>query len=266
MISAKEPTHDRAMPIPKPDISKPKYVAARTNPQPEEEFYLHLADLRAALASHRTEEPLRVLDFGCGSSPYQDFFPNADYSRADLNWAENVDFIIGPDGISAESGRFDVILSTQVLEHVDDPAAYLRECFRLLRAGGKLVLTTHGTYEDHGCPQDLWRWTGDGLRKVVEQAGLQSEEVLKVTTSGRALGFLITRHLWRMQGAEKNGLGILVRILRRALRRWRRRFHLWCDRQFPDCRVVSCAKPGHEIYIALLITARKPGAVMRVQT
>ena len=63
------------------------------------------------------------------------------------------------------------MLSTQVLEHVTDPALYLSECFRVLRPGGRMLLSTHGIFVYHPDPEDFWRWTCEGLRKAVTDAG-----------------------------------------------------------------------------------------------
>ena len=81
---------------------------------------------------------------------------------------------IGADGtVAVADASVDVVLSTQVLEHVTDPAVYLAECVRVLRPGGRLLLTTHGTMFYHPDPVDYWRWTCDGLRKAVTDAGLE---------------------------------------------------------------------------------------------
>ncbi len=44
------------------------------------------------------------------------------------------------------------------------PGLYLSECFRVLRPGGQLLLSTHGVFPYHPDPVDLWRWTCEGLR------------------------------------------------------------------------------------------------------
>ena len=58
-----------------------RYNRARLRPIPGEPDYLHLRDLRDALAPFATNDPIRILDFGCGGSPYRTLFPNADYRR-----------------------------------------------------------------------------------------------------------------------------------------------------------------------------------------
>ena len=80
-----------------------------------------------------------------------------------------MDFEYAADGrLPAEAADYDCILSTQVLEHVEDPAAYLQECYRVLSPGGHLLLTTHGIFEDHAVPRDYWRWTAVGLQRMIE--------------------------------------------------------------------------------------------------
>src|SRR5688572_18407662 len=44
------------------------------------------------------------------------------------------------------SETFDVIISQEVIEHIEDQPAYIDECHRLLRANGCLILTTPNKY------------------------------------------------------------------------------------------------------------------------
>lgn len=117
----------------------------------------------------------RVLDFGCADQPYRSLLPaGAAYVGADLAGNPAADVAIGADGrLPLPDAQFDAILSTQVLEHVDDPGVYLAECARLLKPGGRLLLSTHGFMIYHPDPDDYWRWTGAGLRRAVAQAGLR---------------------------------------------------------------------------------------------
>jgi SAM-dependent methyltransferase len=127
-----------------------------------------------------------VLDYGADDAPYRRHLPRGtDYRSADLAGNPRADVDIRPDGtLPVDDDTVDLVLSTQVLEHVDDPALYLSECTRVLRPGGSLVLTTHGIMYIHRDPQDYWRWTCDGLEKVVREAGLE------VTRSVGVLGLV----------------------------------------------------------------------------
>ncbi|HYI38557.1 MAG TPA: methyltransferase domain-containing protein [Thermoleophilaceae bacterium] len=117
----------------------------------------------------------RVLDYGCADVPYRHFFPaDAEFVAADLPGNPAATLDLNPDTtIPAPDDSFDAVLSTQVLEHVGDPELYLSECFRVLRPGGRMLLSTHGMFIYHPDPVDYWRWTCAGLRHVIEEAGFR---------------------------------------------------------------------------------------------
>jgi SAM-dependent methyltransferase len=116
-----------------------------------------------------------VLDFGCADRPYRGLLPpSVRYVGADLPGNPDADVQIRADGtLPLPDASFDAVLSTQVLEHVAHPERYLAECHRLLRPGGRLLLSTHGFMVYHPDPVDYWRWTGAGLCLQVERAGLR---------------------------------------------------------------------------------------------
>lgn len=169
-------------------------------------------DLRAARPWHRLAyiiealpaglEPLareldvssdgRVLDYGCADQPYRRFFPaSAEYVGADLQGNPLASVEIAPDGtVPVETGSCDAVISTQVLEHVEDPVVYLAECARVLRPDGRMLLSTHGFMVHHPDPVDLWRWTGEGLRRAVSSAGFEIvrfEGIMGLAASGLQL-------------------------------------------------------------------------------
>ena len=127
-----------------------------------------------------------VLDFGCGDMPYRELFPAC--VGADLPGNPLADLEVRPDGtLPVEDGSFDAVLSSEVLEHVEDPRTYLAESFRVLRPGGRMLLSTPGTFVWHPDPVDYWRWTSQGLRFEIGRAGFEVvrfEGVVGLTASG----------------------------------------------------------------------------------
>jgi SAM-dependent methyltransferase len=120
-------------------------------------------------------ESARVLDYGCADAPYRHFFSSsAEVVTADLPGNPNATVEVGSDGtLPLEAESFDAVMSTQVLEHVSDPRLYLSECHRVLRPGGRMLLSTHGIFPYHPDPTDYWRWTSAGLRRTVAEAGFE---------------------------------------------------------------------------------------------
>lgn len=122
------------------------------------------------LKSCSSKDNLVLLDFGCGSKPYKSLTEkhNIKYLGADLSMVPGIDIEIDRQGtLLLENNSVDILLSSQVLEHVYDTEKYLSECFRVLKPDGHLILTTHGHWVFHPDPNDYWRWTSQGLKEVI---------------------------------------------------------------------------------------------------
>ncbi|MCF6147392.1 MAG: methyltransferase domain-containing protein [Candidatus Kuenenia sp.] len=94
----------------------------------------------------------RILDVGAGTCPYRSFFAHCDYKSHDFKKYEgiklgnttdygDIDYVSEITNIPAPDNSFDVILCTEVLEHVPDPKDALREMSRILRPGGRMLIT-----------------------------------------------------------------------------------------------------------------------------
>lgn len=120
-----------------------------------------------------------LLDYGCGSSPYKELFLPfiARYIGVDIGKNLQTDILIKEnEPIPLKDSSVDIILSTQVLEHVGNVSFYLSECRRLLKKGGLLLLSTHGLWPYHPYPTDFHRWTKKGLVEEIEKFGLKCLE------------------------------------------------------------------------------------------
>ena len=133
--------------------------------------------MESVVAEHVSSRAgVRLIDLGCGNMPYRALFaPHVtDYLGCDLRGNELADLFFDTEGRApVADGSADVVLSSQVLEHVPDPTLYLREARRILRSGGLLVLSTHGVWRYHPDPTDYWRWTRDGLLKLIGDQGFE---------------------------------------------------------------------------------------------
>lgn len=80
------------------------------------------------------------------------------------------------------SGRFDVVVCTEVLEHTLNPFAAVAELRRMVAEDGVVVASTPFNFRIHGPLPDCWRFTEHGLRELfrgfgsVEIAALEEED------------------------------------------------------------------------------------------
>jgi SAM-dependent methyltransferase len=124
----------------------------------------------------------RVLDVGAGDAPYRELFSHADYRTTE--WSESphegairTDLVGPAEALPLEDAVADVVLLTQVLEHVPRPRAVLTELRRVLKPGGWLHLTAPLVWEVHEAPYDFFRYTGYGLQAMLEDVGFVHVEV-----------------------------------------------------------------------------------------
>ncbi len=120
-----------------------------------------------------------ALDLGGGERPYEPLLSERGvrYVGVDLVGNPRADVTFAPgEQVPMKDGCADIVLSSQVLEHVLDVEAYLLECRRLLKPGGLLLLSTHGFWVYHPYPVDVRRWTCWGLKYELEKHGFHVEE------------------------------------------------------------------------------------------
>lgn len=121
------------------------------------------------------------LDAGSGRSPYRRLLAAQGTSVLSIDVEDRtgqLDMIADIQDLHAlHDESFDTVLCSQVLEHVPRPWEAMDELARVLRPGGRLLLTVPHLSLIHEAPHDYYRYTQFGLRSLCERAGLIVESV-----------------------------------------------------------------------------------------
>jgi len=126
-----------------------------------------------------------VLDVGCGLQPYRFMFSkevrylgiDTIDSKAHFGYETPDTRYYSGDIWPLKNQSVNFILCTETLEHVPEPLVFLKEAFRCLKPGGKLLLTVPFAVRWHFIPYDYWRYTPSGLNRLLTQSGFERPEV-----------------------------------------------------------------------------------------
>jgi len=171
-----------------------------------------------ALAAKLGQPGAVVIDYGCGNMPYRPLFVAAGCRYLGADFEGTPDIQIAPNGhIDVADASADLVVSFQVLEHVRDLGAYFAEARRVLKPGGRLLLSTHGVWLYHAHPEDHRRWTRQGLVAEINGFGFEVTDCAPVvgplawTTVLRLTGFCFV--LKRIPVVGMLGAAILAAIM-----------------------------------------------------
>ena len=179
-------------------------------------FFLLRRALWQSIERHAPRLHGRLLDVGCGSKPYLQLFNHVDeYVGMEFDSPANrvhsgADVFYSGEAFPFATSAFDSILSTEVLEHVFNPQQHLKECFRVLRPGGLMLLTTPFVWDEHSKPYDYGRYSSFGLSHVMNEAGFEVVDLTKTCANVGALCQLLNCYIGKVLPFKKYWLRTLV--------------------------------------------------------
>ncbi|MDN5882000.1 MAG: class I SAM-dependent methyltransferase, partial [Nitrosospira sp.] len=171
----------------------------------------------------RVQSGGRLLEIGCGGGGQLEFLRHLGWQAEGLDLDPVAVEVASARGLTVHAGSlkeqgfpdryFDAVVSSHVIEHVHDPVGLLRECGRILRPGGKLVVVTPNTASwGHRWfrsswlaldpPRHLHLFNPVSLRRAAAEAGLT---VYRLTSTVHAADGLFRasrdiqntgRHVW----------------------------------------------------------------------
>lgn len=213
-------------------MERPKMLrrSAYVTDSPQEQFIVPL--IREGVERHirrltkPAERSIKVLDVGCGGQPFRALLEGcgARYLSMDVVPQDGVavDFQfpidgpeLPPDLISA--GLFDLILCTEVLEHVAEWDQAFLNLSELVHRGGHVVLTVPHFFPSHEVPYDFWRPTPYAVAHFAQKHGFVVETSELLGTGWDVMGTLIARQSYS-RATDQITSGV-VTVMSKAMRR-----------------------------------------------
>ena len=162
-----------------------------------------------------TDRRPRILDVGCGTGA--NLLMLSEYGEAEgVDISEDALAFCRERGLDKvrlgageklpyEDGTFDLVTALDVVEHMDDDLAGLREMRRVLRPGGRVLLFVPTFMFLWGLQDDVSnhrrRYRLPELRRVLEQAGFEIERTTYANITF-FLPILVVRQLMRLTGLK----------------------------------------------------------------
>lgn len=153
-----------------------------------------------------------VLDFGCGSKPYERLFTNAQrYTGVDVEVSghqhadSKIDVYYDGNTLPFSDSTFDAVVAFEVLEHIFNIDRIVAEIARVMKPGGRLLISVPFAWEEHEAPYDFARYTTFGMAHLLARHGFAVVESRKTTTTVLAIWQLFLAYLERI-GPQRGAL------------------------------------------------------------
>lgn len=127
------------------------------------------------LIDHVSQIPAQqlVLDLGGHKGRARGMFDIAAYPIevvcVNITSEKGADIVADAAAVALQDNRFDVVVCAELLEHVPDPKPVLAEAWRLLKPGGRLLITVPFLFHIHADPHDFGRYTDHYWKNVLAQ-------------------------------------------------------------------------------------------------
>ena len=122
------------------------------------------------------------LNLGSGSINFDKKIRNLD-----IYPGKNIYYVARAESIPEKDNFFDLVITQEVLEHVQDPFKAMNEIFRVLKPNGILYCQLPFIIGYHPGPTDFWRFTKEGIEEIINRNGFEINEV--GISVGGATGF-----------------------------------------------------------------------------
>lgn len=182
-------------------------------------FFLARRALWASIEAASKKLEGSLLDVGCGTKPYRELFKVNRYVGLDID-SETTRRLGAADAFYNLGKRFpfsdrefNVVLCSQVLEHVFNADEFLSEIHRVLDVNGKLLLTVPFVWDEHEQPNDYARYSSFGLKALLERNGFRVIDHRKLLDDTSLFFQLLNAYLFKVTHSRHVAINQLVTAL-----------------------------------------------------
>ncbi len=135
-----------------------------------------------------------VLDIGSNvynKGQYHQYFESVTTLNVAPQKSIEIDVIGSAYELPFKDDSFDAVLCTETIEHLERPQQAIDEMYRVLKSGGKVILSTPFLMPLHDVPGDYFRYTPYGLKSMFRQ--FERVNIRAVTTTFQSLFIVMQR-------------------------------------------------------------------------
>jgi len=158
-------------------------------------------ELHRSIASFIAEVPSgsKILNIGSGGTIMKEIEKNLKHrdisvQSTDIDPDRKPDFVDDITDTKLQPDGFDYIVCAEVIEHVTQPQPAADNLLRILKPGGRCLVSTPYIFPTHDAPHDYFRYTEFGLRLLFLKFELV--ELKAKTTWWETLLLLAWRNMW----------------------------------------------------------------------
>lgn len=126
----------------------------------------------------------KLIDLGCGNVPFYDVYKDLIIENICADWPNSMhknEYLDTECDLNQRlpfpDSDFDTIIISEVLEHISNPELTWAEMTRILKPGGRIILSVPFLYKIHEAPHDYFRYTEFALRNFAAKNKLSVLEL-----------------------------------------------------------------------------------------
>jgi SAM-dependent methyltransferase len=169
-------------------------------------IHKHITSFVELIVNHSKKNSFVIVDIGSGGSPYKILFEHLinKYVSIDISYSKNVEIIGRAQNLPLKSHVADIVLLSEVLEHVYETEEVFKEINHVLKHNGYLILTTPLLIGYHDSI-DYFRFTHTALEILLKEFGFEILTIKKrggIFVSLAGILFSVPRNLLISRGVD----------------------------------------------------------------